>query len=133
MAEKQIWIGSYGPYLYDDSDFPNGIVVEGTISSEQILGDLNGDQVDIDFTPDNYEPDDSISEAADVNDLSAHLKGIDNALSTSALSVDPADPPTNSHVVWQSDGTASGNDGDIMIKITKSDGTTVTKTLIAFA
>lgn len=42
---------------------------------------IDGDVVDIDFTPSNYSPDDSNSESADVDDLSAHLNGIDGAIS----------------------------------------------------
>ena len=45
---------------------------------------LNGDVVDIDFTPTNYTPDDTPAEASDVDDLSAHLQGIDTALALSA-------------------------------------------------
>ena len=41
---------------------------------------LDGDKIDIDFTPTSYTPDDSISEADDVDDLSAHLKGIDDEI-----------------------------------------------------
>jgi len=50
-----------------------------------------------------------------------------------ALSSDPADPAANSSVVWQSDGTGSGDDGDIMIKVTDSNGTTKTGTLVDFS
>lgn len=41
---------------------------------------VDGDQIDIDFTPSNYTPDATPSEASDVDDLAAHLYGIDNAL-----------------------------------------------------
>lgn len=41
---------------------------------------FDGDQLDIGFTPTNYTPDASPAEAADVNDLAAHLKGIDNSV-----------------------------------------------------
>jgi len=41
---------------------------------------LDGDHVDIDFTPVNYTPDAAPAEAADIDDLAAHLKGIDTAL-----------------------------------------------------
>ena len=44
---------------------------------------LDGDHVDIDFTPSNYTPSTTPSEAADVDDLAAHLAGIDNVVSTS--------------------------------------------------
>lgn len=39
--------------------------------------EIDGDQIDIDFTPDNYDPDTSPAEASDVDHLAAHLSGID--------------------------------------------------------
>jgi hypothetical protein len=50
-----------------------------------------------------------------------------------ALAADPPDPPNNMRCVWQSDGTGSGDDGDILMKITDSTGTTKTATLIDFS
>lgn len=50
-----------------------------------------------------------------------------------ALSSDPDDPAANSFVMWQSDGTGAGADGDIMVKITDSAGTTKTTTLIDYS
>lgn len=45
---------------------------------------IDGDVLDITFTPSNYSPDASPAEAADVDDLAAHLKGIDTELATTA-------------------------------------------------
>ena len=47
------------------------------------------------------------------------------------LSADPSDPTEGESAIWQSDGTASGNDGDLMVKRTYG-GTTYTDK-IAFA
>lgn len=47
-------------------------------------------------------------------------------------STDPADPPEGQCVIWQSDGTGSGDDGDLMIKITAG-GTTSTGTIVDFS
>lgn len=47
-------------------------------------------------------------------------------------SADPGDPAEGESVVWQSDGTGSGDDGDIMVKITAG-GVTKTVTLIDFS
>lgn len=47
--------------------------------------EINGDLVDIDFTPANYTPDTSPPEANDVDDLAAHLKGIDTALASTVI------------------------------------------------
>jgi len=49
------------------------------------------------------------------------------------LSADPSDPGNGSYVMWQSDGTGSGDDGDIMLKITDSGGTTKTITLVDYS
>lgn len=38
---------------------------------------IDGDKIDVDFSPSNYTPDASPAEADDVDDLAAHLKGID--------------------------------------------------------
>ena len=61
------------------------------------------------------------------------LRQIVNYNNRETLSTDPADPVKNSHVIWQSDGTGSGDDGDIMIKITDSGGTTATGTLVDYS
>lgn len=56
-----------------------------------------------------------------------------NRLGEGALSSDPDDPAAGYSVIWQSDGTGSGDDGDIMMKVTNSGGTTKTTTLIDFS
>jgi len=47
-------------------------------------------------------------------------------------SSDPADPAEGTYALWQSNGTGSGDDGDILIKITAG-GTTKTATLVDFS
>ena len=44
------------------------------------VSDLDGDHLSVDFTPANYTPDIAPAEADDLDDLAAHLKGIDVAL-----------------------------------------------------
>jgi len=44
------------------------------------VNELNGDHLNIDFNPTYYTPDDTIPEADNVDDLAAHLKGIDTQL-----------------------------------------------------
>lgn len=54
-----------------------------THSGSHITGgsdELDGDQVDIDFTPSNYTPSTAPVEVTNVDHLSAHLAGIDSAL-----------------------------------------------------
>ena len=41
---------------------------------------IDGDKLDIDYNPSGYSPDSSISQADNVDDLSAHLKGLSNKL-----------------------------------------------------
>ena len=55
-----------------------------------------------------------------------------NKIKLEERSSDPADPAEGNSVIWQSDGTGSGDDGDIMIKITAG-GTTKTITLVDFS
>lgn len=50
------------------------------------LNTIDGDKLDIDYTPTNYSPDATAAEADDVDDLAAHLKGIDTALATGGSS-----------------------------------------------
>lgn len=47
---------------------------------------IDGDKLDIDWSPTSYTPDSSPSEADDVADLTAHLKGIDTVLGASSAS-----------------------------------------------
>ena len=54
------------------------------------------------------------------------------AITQRELSLDPADPEEGNNVKWQSDGTGSGDDGDIMMKITAGGVTKVT-TLVDFS
>jgi len=55
-----------------------------------------------------------------------------DALELNELSSDPADPSEGSAVIWMSDGTGSGDDGDIMVKITAG-AVTKTATLIDYS
>ncbi len=59
---------------------PDGHVLQIS-SGAPAWGEINGDKLDIDWNPTNYVPDASIDEADDENDLAAHLKGIDAAIS----------------------------------------------------
>ncbi len=54
-------------------------------------------------------------------------------LTLEAQSADPDDPADGAAVLWLSDGTGAGDDGDLMVKITDSNGTTKTATLADFS
>lgn len=56
---------------------------------------------------------------------------VNGAITARELSADPSDPDEGSWAIWMSDGTGSGDDGDIMVKITA--GSTKTITLIDFS
>jgi hypothetical protein len=47
-------------------------------------------------------------------------------------SEDPVNPAEGHSIIWQSDGTDAGDDGDILIKITAG-GVTKTATLVDFS
>jgi hypothetical protein len=49
-----------------------------------------------------------------------------------ALSADPSDPVAGQSVIWMSDGTGSGDNGDIMIKVNVG-GTVKTATLLDYS
>ena len=57
---------------------------------------------------------------------------INGALTLTEKSSDPSDPAEGNSVLWMSDGTGSGDDGDIMMKITAG-GTTKIITLVDFS
>jgi hypothetical protein len=57
---------------------------------------------------------------------------VTGALTQKELSADPDDPFEGESVTWQSDGTGSGDDGDIMMKI-RAGGVTKTVTLVDFS
>ncbi len=106
MAERRVWIGSVGPFLFDDADNlydetespigkQRGVRTDSSIAAAQKptnddevirmedVGDgsvVNGDIIDLDYTPANYSPSTTGTEADDTRDLAAHLKGIDDKL-----------------------------------------------------
>ena len=57
---------------------------------------------------------------------------VDGAVTQNELSADPSNPAEGSYVQWMSDGTGSGDDGDIIVKITAG-GVTKTTTLLDFS
>jgi len=87
--------------------------------------------------PSSVDTENRLIDGIDVTEhLTRHEKGGDDELDLSnmlgsALSSDPADPSNDNWTVWQSDGTESGEDGNLMISITDSGGTTTTEPLFA--
>ncbi len=78
--------GGGGSLLSIDPDaVTGGDIAPVSVSADGVGVDvtvLDGDHLTVDFTPSNYSPDDSPAEAADVDDLAAHLKGIDSAMAS---------------------------------------------------
>ncbi len=65
----------------------NGLQKSGntlSVKSSDLLSggaaEIDGDKIDIDYTPTNYTPDTTPAEVDSASELSAHLAGIDNAL-----------------------------------------------------
>lgn len=67
----------------------------------------------------------AIKDGANEIDFKGGYGGLEQA-------ADPPDPAEGHHTIWQSNGTGSGDDGDIMIKITAG-GSTKTITLVDFS
>lgn len=110
MAEKKYYVGTHGPYFYDDADDIDdpdgdfsgekrrGITTDGQIKVDTKPGDnkeivrmedledgsiLDGDMIDIDYSPTNYTPTTAGGLVTDTGRLAAHLEGIDNELGNS--------------------------------------------------
>jgi len=78
-----------GEFSFNSKNFVN----VGTINSVNVAAhasrhigggadEVDGDKLDIDWVPTNYSRDNSIGEADNVTDLSAHLKGLDDEIGT---------------------------------------------------
>jgi len=85
---------------------------------------IDGDKLDITYTPTNYTPDAGVAEAGDADDLAAHLKGIDDQLPTPSSAIDDLTdvdtttvaPAVNDKLIWDGSNwvptTTTGNDSD---------------------
>jgi len=65
----------------DESQFTHSTIHERGGAAE-----IDGDHLDIDFTPSNYTPSTTPAEAANVDDLAAHLAGIDDQFAAAPAS-----------------------------------------------
>lgn len=71
--------------------------------------------------------------ASDISDFDDSVKAITfTDVRLLEKSADPSNPSEGNAVIWMSDGTGTGDDGDIMIKVTAG-GSTKTATLIDFS
>ena len=77
----------------------------------------------------------SIGVGLDSPQSTLHIFGettLEGPLTLKERSYDPSDPSEGESVIWMSNGSGTGSDGDIMIKITSA-GTTKTVTLVDFS
>jgi len=105
------------------------IALDGYASSSHatshILGggdEIDGDQISIDFTPINYNPDISPPEVSDVDNLSAHLSGIDAELGANGTTFaiwaeENGDLGNNSYEWAFGNGDDTPNTGGVVIPI----------------
>lgn len=96
----------------------NGIALSlQSHSSQHVNGGsdvIDGDLINISFSPLNYVTDNSIPEAISTDDLSAHLKGIDNYLGTTSSVTVPGVVTENAITVW-GDGSPTFNNSTVML------------------
>lgn len=64
---------------------------------------VDGDHLDIDFTPTNYTPATTPAEAANVDDLTAHLYGIDQGIGKVLTAYKTADESINTDIIMSDD------------------------------
>jgi len=96
-----------GPQSFSTDDIVSLRVTAGTLEGMRD-GDgtiIDGDVIDIDWDPTYYTPDTTPSEASDVDDLTAHLYGIDQELNT-------IDGKADTHVTRHEQTGADEMDGD---------------------
>lgn len=71
-----------------------------------------------------------------LNDVFARFTKLKNDLTVgilrSELSADPPNPEEGHWVIWMGDGTGSGDDGDVLLKVTAA-GATKTATIVDFS
>lgn len=110
---ERFLVGSNGTVFNEDGltiDFR----VEGTTDENALVVDGSADSVGIGTNSPDYKLD------------------INGEFGFRERSSDPTDPDEGAAVIWMSNGTGSGDDGDIMIKITAG-ATTKTATLVDFS
>jgi hypothetical protein len=93
------------------------------LSNNIILADGDGNQ--------RIRVDDSGNMGVGITDPDTKLD-INGAFTFRELSSDPSDPDEGSAVMWMSDGTGTGDDGDVLMKITAG-GVTKTATIADFS
>jgi len=80
FSPEWVHIDGVNTNLFTDFEAFRDFIGTPTHAADHIQGgddEIDGDQIDIDFTPANYSPNITPPEVSDVDHLSAHLNGID--------------------------------------------------------
>jgi len=108
----------------------------GSVSPEVVINEGSDSLMDFRVESDNNThmlyvsgSNDRVGIGTDAPETELHING---GLTLTEKSSDPADPAEGNSVLWMSNGVGSGDDGDIMMKITAG-GVTKTITLVDFS
>jgi hypothetical protein len=108
----------------------------GSLSPEVVINEGSDSLMDFRVESDNNThmlyvsgSNDRVGIGTDAPETELHING---GLTLTEKSSDPADPAEGNSVLWMSNGVGSGDDGDIMMKITAG-GVTKTITLVDFS
>lgn len=113
---------------FADSDVVSHRLTAGVL--EEIIdgSNLDGDVLDIDWNPSNYTPATTPAEASDVDDLTAHLYGIDQEIATLTTALAAlSDIPSSETILFYKDTAVTGytlvtSVDDKMVFVTKGSG-----------
>jgi hypothetical protein len=89
--------------------------------------EMDGDVLDIDFTPSNYTPDVTPPEVTNVDELSAHLAGIDNKLG------EPTMVNISDTAVAEGNNSITGSEDQILVKRIRVETSAVNWTLTVYS
>jgi len=128
--DKKVYFGDADVYIFSDDDGDLNVAADGTITvdgaTQTIIG--HGGNIELgdgdlhDMTPQTTLKVNAGTAAKCFNDIwSQQLYGLER-------SSDPTEPAEGQYVIWMSDGTGKGDDGDVMIA-SKAGGTTKYGTL----
>lgn len=140
MTQDGAYLTSYLGYTPNDSEDPEGGSLTDGLANTLLLSCHNSfpggppASSRIQFATEQavrmtIEDDGKVGIGTNTPASELHVNG---ALTLTEKSSDPSDPAEGNSVLWMSDGTGSGDDGDIMMKITAG-GVTKTITLVDFS
>lgn len=149
-GDQAIYNTGYGWLVLDDSGNTKAVsgapddaqywtaAIDGDLSSEVVVNDEASLYTALSDVSDFVQPGDAAHDGFSdfvANEHVDHTAGAEITLGGITIqekSSDPSNPSEGEAVIWMSDGTASGDDGDIMAKVTAG-GVTVTETIKNFS